>query len=53
MMDQTMPCQTTTVGMHAFIIIMNVVQTIALAYIAQRAVRKNREDTKSNGNGVK
>lgn len=48
-MIEFQPCQPTTMGMHAFIIVMNMVQTITLAYIAQRAVRKNREDKSSNG----
>lgn len=49
MMDQLVQCQQTSPLVHMFIITMNVVQTLALAYIAQRAVRKNRED--KNGNG--
>jgi len=50
---QMPPCQPTTAAMHVFIVIMNVVQTIVLAYIAQRAVRKNREDRNGNGDTVK
>lgn len=51
-MMQMSPCQPTTAGMHAFIIFMNVLQTIALAYVAQRAVRKNKEEKNGNGHKV-
>jgi len=37
--------------LHAFLIVMNVIQAIGIAYVTQRAVRKNRED--KNGNGHK
>jgi hypothetical protein len=46
---QLSPCEHTSEGMRVFIIVMNVVQTLVLAYIAQRAVRKNREDQRNNG----
>jgi len=45
------PCQPPSMAMHAFIVVMNVVQTVALAFVAQRAARKNREDKASNGKG--
>jgi hypothetical protein len=43
------PCQPTSSAMFAFNVVMNVIQTVALAYVAQRAVRKNREEAGSNG----
>lgn len=50
-MMQLQPCQPTSMAMHAFIVMMNVIQTVALAYVAQRALRKNKEER--NGNGHK
>lgn len=51
-MIEMAPCQPTSMAMHAFMIVMNMVQTVVLAYIAQRAVRKNREDRSSNGHNT-
>ena len=45
------PCLNSTWWMPAFNALMNVFQAILLALVAQRAVRKNREER--NGNGQK
>jgi len=42
-------CQTTTNWFPAFNVVMNVFQAIVLALLAQRAVRKNREDRNGKG----
>lgn len=49
MIDQVGPCGQTSQGMHAFIVIMNVLQSVLLALVAQRAVRKNRDERRANG----
>lgn len=43
-MSEVGPCMQMSVGLHVFIVFMNVVQSVAIAYLAQRAARKNRED---------
>jgi len=44
MMLEYGPCTAAPVWMPAFNVVMNVFQAIVLAVLAQRAVRKNRED---------
>lgn len=44
MTEQMGPCGPTSVALHAFIVIVNALQAIGIAYIVQRAARKNRED---------
>jgi hypothetical protein len=45
------PCFLQSVFLHAFIVVINAVQAVGIAYLAQRAVRKNREDRTANGSG--
>lgn len=47
-MIEMQPCMPQSIGLHAFLAVMQVLQAVALAYIAQRAVRKNREDRNGN-----
>jgi hypothetical protein len=49
MIDHIGPCAPTSQAMHAFIVVMNVMQSVLLALVAQRAVRKNRDDRRANG----
>jgi len=46
------PCQATPVWMPAFNVLMNVFQAVVLALLAQRAVRKNREDRNGNSKAI-
>lgn len=43
------PCGPQSNALHVFLILMNTFQAVAIAYIAQRARRKNREE--GNGTG--
>lgn len=38
------PCAETSTMLRMFNAVLNVVQTVLVAYIAQRAVRKNRDE---------
>jgi len=49
MMESAGPCTPQSVFLHAFIVVINAVQAVGIAYLAQRAVRKNREDRTANG----
>ena len=42
------PCTQQSIGLHAFIVLINMVQAVALAYLAQRAVRKDNAESKAN-----
>lgn len=53
MMEAYGPCPPAAVWFPAFNVVMNVFQAIVLAVLAQRAVRKNREDAVANENGRK
>lgn len=46
-MTQMAPCMPMSPELHVILMVLSVVQTIALAYIGQRALRKNREDRKN------
>lgn len=39
------PCQDQSEWLRAFNAVLNVLQTVLVAYIANRAIRKNREDS--------
>lgn len=43
------PCFQKSEWLEVFIVAMNVFQAIALALVAQRSIRKNREERHSNG----
>lgn len=43
-MDQTLPCAMGTNWLHLAIVTLQMVQTVVVAYLANRARRKNRED---------
>lgn len=49
MMPEIGPTGPCGMWLHVFIVCMNVFQSIALALIGSRAVRKNREDRRANG----
>lgn len=44
MMFDVGPCSEQSEWLRAFNAVLNVVQTVLVAYIANRALRKNRED---------
>lgn len=50
---QAGPCGMQSEWLHAFIIVINAFQAVSVAYLAQRAVRKNREDRDGNGHRSK
>lgn len=50
-MDHVVPCMQMSTELHVFLAVMNVLQSVVLAMLAQRAVRKNREDKRGNGSG--
>jgi hypothetical protein len=50
-MFDTGPCSQDGSFMRIFILVANVLQAIGVAYVAQRAARKNRED--KNGHAAK
>lgn len=45
------PCGPTQTWLHVFIVLVNAIQAMGIAYIAHRAARKNREER--NGSGHK
>jgi len=47
-MTETVPCITQPAWLMAFNATLNVVQAVLLAALAQRAVRKNREDREAS-----
>jgi len=46
------PCISPRGWFEAFVVIMNAFQAIGVAYVVQRAARKNREDRNGNGTSV-
>lgn len=47
------PCVTTSTGLHVFIVTMNVLQSVAIAWLAQRAARRDsRERRRSRDNSA-
>jgi hypothetical protein len=50
MMDQLGPCGATPAYVHVILGALNVVQTVMLAIVAQRAVRKNGEEKRRHDN---
>lgn len=52
MMDQLGPCGPSSQWLHAFIVVINAFQAIGVAYVVQRAARKNREERRTNGHST-
>lgn len=50
-MDQVVQCMPGTVWLHVFLAVLNVFQSIALAWLGQRARRRDRAEVKRNGSG--
>ena len=49
MMQELGPCGPASTWLHVFIVTINAFQAVAIAYIAQRTVRKNRQERNGNG----
>ena len=49
MMQQLGPCGPISGAYPFFVVVMNVFQAVILAILAQRAIRKNREERNGNG----
>lgn len=50
-MDHTVHCENVSPAVHVVLTALSVLQSIAIAWLSQRAIRRDRREVRSNGNG--